>query len=89
MPYLPPVLPPLASAGSFRPAKERSHSLLDPRAPHSSPQCRDTSGAMSGKESKIPRQVSITSANRRRTNRFILGCFARRRPYSFSGLLVA
>ena len=38
---------------------------------------------MTGKESKTPRQQSIIPANRRRrTNRCVLGCFARRRPFS-------
>ena len=41
------------------------------------------SGAVTGKESKTPRQQSIIPANRRRrTNRCVLGCFARRRPCS-------
>jgi hypothetical protein len=37
---------------------------------------------VTGKESKTPRQQSIIPANRRRTNRCVLGCFARRRPFS-------
>jgi hypothetical protein len=47
------------------------------------PRAEETWGALSAKEiKKTSRQQSITPANtRRRTNRFTLGCFARRRAY--------
>jgi hypothetical protein len=78
------VPPPRASAGSFRPAKEREHSLLYPHAPHSPPLGQKRrGGALCGKESKkTPTQLSITPANTRKTNRFVLGWGAMRRSYS-------
>ena len=46
------------------------------------PRAEERWGVLSGMESKTHRQQSITPANTRRTNRFIIGCFARRRPCS-------